>query len=98
MVLIACEVFALSSCMDDYIPYVPVVVEWEGGDLLLKEDRGLLTEEHTRCMQVVLKRYGESYYMRDGTLFIPKRLHDDRELLWNYTSKAESLRSGTWHP
>jgi hypothetical protein len=72
------------------VPYVPVVEEWVAGEPELRESPELLTPAHLERMQTFLRIYREPFRLRDDSMFVQKRLRDDRELLWNYTSKAEN--------
>ena len=77
------------SCMG-YVEYVPIVLIVEHGDHILREEPSLITPEHIKAMKIILERYGEKYNMKDGKLYIKQSLQNDRDLLQNYTFKAES--------
>lgn len=54
----------------------------------------MLTPGHLDRVEVVLKRYDEWYQRIDAThLRISRKLWRDRDLLWNYTTKAENVGS-----
>ncbi len=67
--------------------YVPIVMD---GRQQLVEDPTMLTPAHLDRLEAVLKRYDEWYQRIDAThLRISRKLWRDRDLLWNYTTKAE---------
>lgn len=73
------------------VEYVPIVSD---GRQQLVQDRTLLTAAHLDRLEVILQSYGVAYKRADvNHLLIPRSLSNDRDLLWNYTSKAEDLKS-----
>ena len=67
--------------------YVPVLMD---SRQQLVENPTILTPAHLDRVEAVLKGYGEWYHRVDAThLRISRKLSHDRELLWNYTMKAE---------
>lgn len=89
-----CVMCQLSGC-SNYTDYVPVSLVVKGGDHVLTEDPSLLTKEHIEAMKIILSRYGEDYKIADGKLMIKASLKSDKDLLQNYTFKAEVLRRET---
>lgn len=86
----------LGGCSDaGYTPYIPIVLSDLTGRQGLVEDKTLLTPEHISAVQVVLNEYNQPYKMIDGELYIKPSLWRDRDLLWNFTSKAEGVRERT---
>ena len=81
----------ISSCMN-YVEYTPIVLVVEHGDHLLKEEPGLITPEHIEAMKIILGKYGEKYVIKGGKLYIKQSLQRDKDLLQNYTFKAEAYR------
>lgn len=80
----------LSGC-SNYTEYVPIVLNVERGDHTLVEQPDLLSDTHIDAMTKILSRYGEPYKIIDGKLYIKSSLQADRDLLQNYTFKAEAL-------
>lgn len=78
-----------------YVKYVPVA-RTAGGELV--EDPDLLSPAHLEALKVVLRNYNEPFRLRADGVYIQQSLRADRDLLANYTSKAESFRQGTWKP
>ena len=46
----------------------------------------MMTEKHRENIIQVLKYYGEKWKMEHGKLYVAGKI--DREILWNYTTKA----------
>lgn len=86
--------FVTFGC-SNYTEYVPISLVVENGDHKLIEDRKLLTPEHVGAMKTILSRYDESYKEIDDKLWIKSSLQSNRDLLQNYTFKAEALRNQT---
>lgn len=72
-----------------YVEYVPLQVKPETRQGYFLND-SLSNQEHFRKVVLVLDHYKERYKIKDGKIFIPLRLHMDKDLLWNYTIKAEN--------
>jgi hypothetical protein len=85
---------SLAGCNCGYVRYSPVQISLVEGEPALVEAPELLNEEHLMAMQLVLFNYGEPFKVRHGQIFIERNLHDDTELLANYTEKAERLSEG----
>ncbi|PIE71152.1 MAG: hypothetical protein CSA22_03760 [Deltaproteobacteria bacterium] len=81
----------ICSCMG-YVEYVPIMLVVERGDHILKEEPSLITPEHIEAMKIILARYDEEYKVKDGKLYIKQLLQSDKDLLQNFTFKAESYR------
>ena len=73
----------------DLVSYMPVVRRVDRGDHLLVDAPELLTEAHIKAMTSVLDRYGDHYEVHGLTLRIERKLLEDRDLLANYTEKAQ---------
>ena len=92
-----CIFFGCSN--SSYTEYIPVSLVVEKGNHQLLENPQLLTPEHVEAMKLILARYDEPYKEIDGKLLIKSSLQSDRDLLQNYTFKAEALikdSSGGW--
>jgi hypothetical protein len=76
----------------EYVEYRPVVRNLNRGDHLLADAPELLTPDHVGAVQRVLQGYGEPFKLVGGKLYIRHELSVDRDLLANYTEKAEDLR------
>jgi hypothetical protein len=74
------------------VPYVPIVDVWIRGDPLLTDTPGLLTREHLEAVDHILNYYNEKHEFHGGVLYIERSLANDRDLLWNFTTKAEDYR------
>ena len=62
----------------------------EGRENKLVAAPELLTPQFVERMKAVLKHYGEDFDVSaQGALRISKKLSLDRELLWNYCTKAQ---------
>jgi hypothetical protein len=72
-----------SGQVADFVEYIPL---FYGGDKIY-EYKPALTEKHKQNVKLVLGFYGESYKEINGTLYVDKLI--EREMLWNYTTKAE---------
>lgn len=70
-----------------YTPYTPLYRDSDP-DHTIAERKSLLTPEHMKYIQVVLEAYDESFYVKDGVLYIKRTLQWDTDLLANFTSKA----------
>jgi len=82
--VVAWNTFIRSDCFI----YVPIVTN---RTMELVEDRSLLTAAHLDHVEVVLKNYGEfSERLGPTRLRISPWLAFDRDLLWNYTTKAQA--------
>jgi len=75
-----------------YVEYVPVEMTFRGGDCVIINRPDLLTPEHVERMKQILDDHNEPYRLRHGRLLIHGRLQHDRDLLSNYTRKAEDLK------
>jgi hypothetical protein len=85
--LLLAVVAAVLVWMQSSTEYVPIVID---NRQQLVTNPFMLTPGHLDRLEVVLKRYGEWYQRVDAThLRISRELWRDRDLLWNYTTKAE---------
>jgi hypothetical protein len=73
----------------DLVPYTPVVRRVDRGDHLFADAPELLTAAHVKAITSVLDRYGEHYEVHGTDLRIERKLSEDRDLLANYTEKAQ---------
>lgn len=89
--LFICVIVFMVGCTH-YTEYIPIVLIIDRGDHILKEDPSLLSPEHIDAMQAILKKYGENFEVRDGKLLIEQSLQRDKDLLQNYSFKAECYR------
>jgi hypothetical protein len=71
-------------------PFFPIRYE---NDRLVAE-QGVPEPGFYDALAYVLQYYGEAYTRReDGTIWIPEARYQDRDLMWNYTTKA---RDSAW--
>lgn len=74
------------------VPYTPIVMDQRQK---LVDMSVLITPAHLDAMERVLKRYDEPFHRSGPTLLlIPRRLAEDRDLLWNFTTKASEGMAG----
>ena len=73
----------------EYTKYVPIQLVFEKDYKLIKNP-SLLTQEHTEAMIKILSSYREDYKVVSGDLYIKRTLQSDKDLLQNYTFKAEA--------
>ena len=74
------------------VPYTPIVMDQRQR---LVDMSVLITPAHLDAMERVLKRYDEPFHRSGPTLLlIPRRLAEDRDLLWNFTTKASEGMDG----
>ncbi len=66
----------------DYIEYTPTFSD--GNTLYTTKDS--LTEKHKKNIQHVFKYYGIPFKVKGRSIFY--KGHIDKELIWNYTTKA----------
>lgn len=76
------------SSIDSYVAYTPVVLDGVAQNDLYRAAPELNTTEHQRAVAAVLRAYDQRYEFRDGTLYIPRELAADIDLLMNFTEKA----------
>ena len=76
-----------------FVEYQPVVANDNIDDLYVV-DKSINTPEHQQALVLILQRYGESYLLQDGRVYISSRLSQEQDLLMNYTEKAELVRTG----
>lgn len=92
-IIIYVAIFLTSGCeMLFYTPYVPMF-RHSDPDHTIEEQRALLTQTHIEQIQIVLQENNEKFYLEDGQLYIKRSLHNDKDLLSNYTMKALYLES-----
>ena len=72
---------------NNYVEYNPIVFQQDH----LMDVPELMTQEHVKNVIHVLKYYGEKWKIENGKLFVSNEI--DREILWNYTTKAND---STW--
>lgn len=69
-----------------FVPYVPIEMVFDRGDPVLVDARELLTPEHCREFASIV---GEDARFEGERLLISRSFAQDRELVMNYTQKAE---------
>ena len=74
------------------VPYIPVVLNVYRGDHKLQYDKDLMDSEHKKNIIIILRKYGEYYQEQGDVILIRHYLLRDKDLLQNYTNKAEGLR------
>jgi hypothetical protein len=73
------------ACMSNqYVPYRPVI---RSQDELVVSDAAV-NSEHRENIKRVFDFYSVSYREENGQILIPADVWQDRELMWNYTTKA----------
>lgn len=75
----------LAGC-EQYAEYIPV--EQQGDQLV--ENKALLTEKHRENIKRVFDYYNVKWKEEEGKLLVASGT--DKELLWNYTTKANDPR------
>ena len=90
---------ALSAegCTSEYVPYVPIETRLVNGEPCLVKAPEVINDAHMIAFQIVLWNYHQPYEVRDGRVYIERRLQDDPDLLTNYTEKAELLSRAQIH-
>lgn len=69
----------------EYVPYKPV---YKHGDQLIVSTDSLSTEFREN-IKIVFKFYDVSYKEdENGVILIPKKIWEDKDTIWNYTTKA----------
>jgi hypothetical protein len=90
--LIIITTFAFLYGCSNYCEYTPVSLIVERGDHKLVETPELSTKDHIEALKHILNKYNEPYMISDDKLLIKESLQKDKDLLQNYTFKAEVLR------
>lgn len=83
LITIATFILLTFQSCKNYVEYQPLV--FDGDDIVVKPD--LLTNEHKTNFIQVLKYYGQDWKEENGKIYISSKI--DREILWNYTTKAD---------
>jgi hypothetical protein len=91
IILIFLVILSISGCAK-YVKYVPVKRVVKNGNHLLIDASSIATEKHKKSLVLILDKYEEKYKIIDGEIYIPHRLAQDKDLLSNYTQKAEALK------
>jgi hypothetical protein len=65
-----------------YVEYIPIVFQQDE----LIDARDLLSKTHIKNVIHVLKFHNEKWKVHNGKLLVSRNI--DREILWNYTTKA----------
>ncbi|HLP89368.1 MAG TPA: hypothetical protein VK184_12350 [Nostocaceae cyanobacterium] len=76
----------LTSCIfNQYVPFKPVYLR---GDQLVASEEPLSAKQREN-IKTVLKYYNVPYQEdKNGQILIPKSVWEDRDTVWNYTTKA----------
>jgi hypothetical protein len=90
IVIIAAIVCLHSDREGDFVEYRPVVLRMVGGDPVLVDCPEMMNGNHVHAVINVLWKYGEDFRMEGHKLYIRRWLAENRDLLWNYTEKADS--------
>jgi hypothetical protein len=91
LVLVGLAGFSYRLYMDSYVPYIPIICPSEGD---FKEAPQLNTPDFQKSIKFVLNKYYVKWEMKNGKVMIQRKLtigFENRELLWNYTTKAKAL-------
>jgi hypothetical protein len=91
--VLACGLVALSTimfaCNSGFVEYQPLKLQTGAQNKLVSAPE-LNTSGHVERVKAVLDFYGEKWQTDDsGKLLVTRKLSRDKELLWNYTNKAE---------
>ncbi len=82
---------AAAGCANDFVPYTPMEAIWSADEPEYVPAPEMLTPAHVAAMRAVLESAGEPAEMRDGTLYIQRRLADDHDYLAYLTRQAQDL-------
>ncbi len=75
----------MSSCDEQFVELKPIVLE---NDQFIEEPT-LATPEFLEHIVTVLKHYDHKFELKEGKVFISEKLFDDKEIMYNYTKKAQ---------
>ncbi|HHZ19115.1 MAG TPA: hypothetical protein GX391_01175 [Firmicutes bacterium] len=79
------ELLCINLYMNSYIKYDPIVYKPGKG---LVEAPKLNTMAHKENIKLVLTSYSEKWKEKNGEIYIQRKLYFDKDLLWNFTNKA----------
>ena len=82
---------AAAGCATDFVPYTPTEVIWSRGAPEYVPVPEMVTPAHVAAMRAVLQAAGEPFDLRGGTLYIQRRLADNKDYLAYLTRQAEEL-------
>lgn len=71
---------------DKFEQFYPIIWSVEYDELVI-DDINISDKFYTN-LEKVLTHYKEDYEIRDGIIYVKKTLYKDKDLCWNYTSKA----------
>lgn len=71
--------------LNSYVKYNPIVYKSGKGFVEAPE---LNTREHKENIKLVLTSYSKKWEIKNGEVYIQRKLFNDKQLLWNFTSKA----------
>lgn len=93
--LLAFTLLLMCACNDMTVEFRPVV---RSGDRLVVSDAPMEPAFKTNLQQV-LRFYNEAFTIsEDGAILVPRSKWDDRDLMWNYTTKANDPAWLAEHP
>lgn len=75
----------ISLYMNSYVKYNPIVYKKGHG---LVEAPKLNTTEHKENIKFILTSYSEKWKLKNDEVYIQRKLFNNKQLLWNFTSKA----------
>ncbi|NJO21425.1 MAG: hypothetical protein HC838_17210 [Spirulinaceae cyanobacterium RM2_2_10] len=79
----------LTGCGNGFVEFQPVKLQTGQQNKLVPAPE-LATPSYLERVKVVLEFYGEKYQTNaNGSLLIQRKISRDRELLWNYSMKAQ---------
>jgi len=82
---LVCLLTLTVACMSNkYVPYRPVIRSQE--ELVVSDSA--VNSEHRENIKRVFDFYSVPYREEDGEILIPADVWQDREMIWNYTTKA----------
>ncbi len=88
-IILLCGFLLPAAGCNQTVEFIPVrLVEGQRNKLVSAPE--LLSPQFKENFILVLKHYHEEYVIdQRGVLLIPRKLSEDKELLWNYCKKAE---------
>jgi len=79
----------MTSCGNGFVEFQPLKLQTGHQNRLVPAPE-LVTSSYLERVKIVLEFYGEEYQTNaTGLLLIPRKISRDKELLWNYSTKAQ---------
>lgn len=86
LVFIAVSLYLVKS--DSYVRFYPIIWSAEYDELVIDDIN--MSDEFYINSEKVLIHYKEDYEKGGGIVYVKKTLYKDKDLCWNYTSKANN--------